>query len=67
MLTDKQSALEEIELAESVSKGLSMGTDFPGILRNMKHWIERKPQPPFISNSDLIGKYSANRLFKESH
>jgi hypothetical protein len=58
MLKDRQAAKDEIELAESLSKNLSMDNEFSGILKNLKHWIERKPKAAAIKASDLIGKYT---------
>ncbi|MCI0442342.1 hypothetical protein L0152_03875, partial [bacterium] len=60
---DRKAAKHEIELAESLSGEVQMAAEFPGILENLKHWIERKPEPPSINSSDLISKYSASGLF----
>jgi hypothetical protein len=60
MLTDKQAAKEEIELAESLGKEISMSTELSGILESMKRWIERKPQPGLIDANDLFGEYTSS-------
>ncbi len=62
ILTDRQAAKQEIKLAESLSADVQMAAEFSRILENLKHWIERKPEPPLINSSDLIGKYSAGGL-----
>lgn len=66
MLSDRQAAKSEINLAESLIKNVVMDSEFPGILENFKRWIERKPEPPAIKSSDLIGEYSGG-LFGSSY
>ncbi len=42
MLADTQAAKSEIKLAESLSKNIVMDSEFPGVLENFKHWIEKE-------------------------
>jgi hypothetical protein len=67
MLIDREAAKSEINLAESLSKNAEMDSEFPGILQNLKYWIERKPEPPAINSSDLIGEYSQTLKLKDGN